>query len=392
MRRKKMKVYFDNAATTKVDPRVFEAMRPYFSDIYGNASSLHGFGLSAKQVLEEARETIARKISAKHNEIIFTSGATEADNLAIRGVAYKNNHLGNHIITTKIEHPAVLESCRFLETQGFKITYLSVNREGFVNLEELKKSLDEKTILVSIIFANNEIGTVQSIKEIGKIIRNWNEKRNSKIIFHSDAVQAFTKIDINVNDLNLDLLSISSHKIYGPKGIGALYVKEGTKIEKISHGGHHEYNLRPGTENVSGSCGFSKASELFTPKSYEAVKSLRTYLIKEVLKNISASYLNGPLAENVLPNIANFIFKDAEGEAIMLLLDKEGIAVSTGSACASHSLEPSYVLLAIGVPKEEAHGSIRISLGLENTKEEIDYTVKTLKEAVEKLRKINPLR
>jgi len=387
-----MKIYFDNAATTKVDSRVFEAMKPYFSDIYGNASSLHGFGLLAKQALEEAREVIARKISAKHNEIIFTSGATESDNLAIRGVAYKNNRLGNHIITTKIEHPAVLESCRFLEAQGFKITYLPVNREGFVNLEELKKSLGEKTILVSIIFANNEIGTIQPIKEIGKIIKNWNEKHNSKIIFHSDAVQTYTKIDIDVNDLNLDLLSISSHKIYGPKGIGALYVKEGIKIEKIAHGGHHEYNLRPGTENVLGACGFSKASELFTPKSYEAVKSLRTYLVKEVLKNISDSYLNGPLIENVLPNIANFIFKDAEGEAIMLLLDKEGIAVSTGSACASHSLEPSYVLLAIGVPKEEAHGSIRISLGTENTKEEIDYMVKVLKEAVGKLRKINPLR
>ncbi|MFA6437337.1 MAG: cysteine desulfurase family protein [Candidatus Paceibacterota bacterium] len=387
-----MKVYFDNAATTKVDSRVFEAMKPYFSDIYGNASSLHGFGLSAKQALEEAREVIARKINARHNEIIFTSGATEADNLAIRGVAYKNNHLGNHIITTKIEHPAVLESCRFLETQGFKITYLSVDREGFVNLEELKRSLGEKTILVSIIFANNEIGIIQPIKEIGKIIKNWNEKHNSKIIFHSDAVQAFTKIDINVNDLNLDLLSISSHKIYGPKGIGALYVKEGTKIEKIAHGGHHEYNLRPGTENVTSAVGFAKALELFNPKNYEAVKSLRAYLIKEVLKNIPDSYLNGPLAENVLPNIANFIFKGAEGEAIMLLLDKEGIAVSTGSACASHSLEPSYVLLALGVPKEEAHGSIRVSLGLENKKEEVDYTVKVFKKVIKRLRDINPLR
>ena len=387
-----MKVYFDNAATTKVALRVFEAMKPYFSDIYGNASSLHGFGLSAKQALEDARETIARKISAKHNEVIFTSGATEADNLAIRGVAYKNNHLGNHIITTKIEHPAVLESCRFLETQGFKITYLPVDREGFVNLEELKKSLSEKTILISIIFANNEIGTIQPIKEIGKMIKKWNKEHKMNVYFHSDAVQAFTKIDINVIDLNLDLLSVSSHKIYGPKGIGALYVREGTKIERIAHGGHHEYNLRPGTENVSGAVGFTKASGLFNSKNYETVKSLRAYLIKEVLKNIPDAYLNGPLVENVLPGIANFIFKDAEGEAIMLLLDKEGIAVSTGSACASHSLEPSYVLLAIGVPKEEAHGSIRVSLGLENTKEEIDYTVKVLKESVEKLRKINPLR
>jgi cysteine desulfurase len=387
-----MKVYFDNAATTKVDPSVFEAMKPYFSDIYGNASSLHGFGLSAKHALEEAREVIARKISAKHNEIIFTSGATEADNLAIRGVAYKNNHIGNHIITTKIEHPAVLESCHFLETQGFKITYLPVNREGFVNSEELKKLLGEKTILVSIIFANNEIGTIQPINEIGKIIKNWNEKHGTSVCFHSDAVQVFTKIDIDVNDLNIDLLSISSHKIYGPKGIGALYVRERTKIERIIHGGHHEYNLRPGTENVSGASGFAMASELFSQKNYEATRSLRAYLIKEVLNNIPDSYLNGPLNENVLPNIANFIFKDAEGEAIMLLLDKEGIAVSTGSACASHSLEPSYVLLAIGVPKEEAHGSIRISLGLENTKKEVDYTVKVLKEAVKKLRDINPLK
>ncbi len=386
------KIYLDNAATTRVDNRVFAAMKPYFSNIYGNASSLHSFGLEAKHALENAREVIAKKIGAKHNEIIFTSGATEADNMAIRGIAYANREKGNHIITTSIEHPAILETCHFLETQGFQVSFLPVDKKGLINIKKLKDELNKKTILVSIIFANNEIGSVQLIESIGRIIKTWNKEHGTQIYFHTDAVQAFTKIDIDVNKFNLNLLSLSAHKIYGPKGVGALYIKEGTKIEKIIHGGHHEYNIRPGTENVTGIIGFAEAAKLFKPKNYEAVKKLRLHLIKKVLKEISGSYLNGPKEENVLPNIANFTFKNVEGEALMLLLDKEGIAVSTGSACASSSLEPSYVLRAIGVPAEEAHGSLRISLGKDNTKEEINYLVKILKKAVKRLRKMNPIK
>jgi len=386
------KIYLDNAATTRVDNRVFAAMKPYFSNIYGNASSLHSFGLEAKHALENAREVIAKKIGAKHNEIIFTSGATEADNMAIRGIAYANREKGNHIITTSIEHPAILETCHFLETQGFQVSFLPVDKKGLINIKKLKDELNKKTILVSIIFANNEIGSVQLIESIGRIIKTWNKEHGAQIYFHTDAVQAFTKIDIDVNKFNVDLLSLSAHKIYGPKGVGALYIKEGTKIEKIIHGGHHEYNIRPGTENVTGIIGFAEAAKLFKPKNYEAVKKLRLHLIKKVLKEISGSYLNGPKEENVLPNIANFTFKNVEGEALMLLLDKEGIAVSTGSACASSSLEPSYVLRAIGVPAEEAHGSLRISLGKDNTKEEINYLVKILKKAVKRLRKMNPIK
>ena len=385
------KIYLDNAATTRVDNRVFAAMKPYFSNIYGNASSLHSFGLEAKHALENAREVIAQKIGAKHNEIIFTSGATEADNMAIRGVAYANRERGNHIITTSIEHPAILETCHFLETQGFQVSFLPVDKKGIIDIKKLKDELSKKIILVSIIFANNEIGSIQPIESIGRIIKTWNKEHGTQIYFHTDAVQAFTKININVDKFNVDLLSLSAHKIYGPKGVGALYIKEGTKIEKIIHGGHHEYNIRPGTENVASIIGLAEATELFRPESYKAIRTLRSYLIKKVLKEISGSCLNGPKEENVLPNIANFTFKNVEGEALMLLLDKEGIAVSTGSACASSSLETSYVLRAIGVPVEEAHGSLRISLGKDNTKEEINYLVKILKKAVKRLRKMNPL-
>jgi len=381
------RIYFDNAATTQTDKRVLQAMKPYFSYIYGNASSLHSFGLEAKKALEESREIIAKKLGAKQNEIIFTSGATESDNLALRGVAYANNEKGNHIITTSIEHPAVMETCRFLEAQGFRITFLSVDKNGLIDLGELKKSLKKETVLVSIIFANNEIGTIQPIEKIAKIIKNFNKE----IYLHTDAVQSFTKIDFDVNQLKIDLLSLSSHKIYGPKGIGALYIREGTKIEKILHGGHHEYNLRPGTENIANIVGFSKASQLFDPKTYVKIRKLREHLIKKIIEEVPDVNLNGPKKENVLPNIANFTFNGIEGEALMLLLDKDGIAVSTGSACASTSLEPSYVLKAIGVPAEQAHGSIRFSLGKDNAREEIDLTVKSLKKSINKLRKLNPI-
>jgi cysteine desulfurase len=393
------RIYFDNAATTQVDRRVLTAMKPYFCDIYGNASSLHSFGLASKKALEEARKQIAKKIGAKHNEIVFTSGATEADNLAIRGIIYKGSESGNHIVTTQTEHPAVLETCHFLESQGTRVTYLSVDKFGRIDLKELEKSLGPKTLLVSIIFANNETGVIQSIEEIGRIVKKYNEKNNTNIYFHTDAVQAFTKIDINVKKLNVDLLSISAHKVYGPKGVGVLYIKEGTKIERISHGGHHEYNFRPGTENIASCVGFGKASELFIPESYKKTKKLREYLIDKLKNEILDCYINDPLTslttnpvkENVLPNIVNVTIKGAEGEAMMLLLDKEGVSVSTGSACASSSLESSYVLQAMGIPKEEAHGALRISLGINNKKDEIDYFVVHLKRIVAKLRKLNPL-
>ena len=401
------RIYFDNAATTQVDRRVFSAMKPYFCDIYGNASSLHSFGLASKKALEDAREKVATKIGAKHNEIIFTSGATEADNLVLRGIVYKNTGIGNHIITTKIEHPAILETCRFLETQGTRVTYLGVDKNGLISLDELEKSLRPKTLLVSIIFANNETGVIQSIEKIGRIIKKYNKKNSTKIYFHTDAVQAFTKIDIDVEKMNIDLLSLSAHKIYGPKGIGALYIKNGTQIEKITHGGHHEYNFRPGTENIASAVGFGKASELFEPASYKKLENIRKYLIKKLKKEISNCYINGPSTSsgqapstslrtspetgNELNSIVNATIKGAEGEAMMLLLDKEGVSVSTGSACASSSLEPSYVLQAMGVPKEEAHGSLRISMGKDNKKDEVDYFIYHLKIIVTKLRKLNPL-
>jgi len=401
------RIYFDNAATTQVDRRVFSAMKPYFCDIYGNASSLHSFGLASKKALEDAREKVATKIGAKHNEIIFTSGATEADNLVLRGVVYKNAGTGNHIVTTEIEHPAILETCRFLETQGTRVTYLGVDKNGLISLDELEKSLGPKTLLVSIIFANNETGVIQPIKGIGRIIKKYNKKNSTKIYFHTDAVQAFTKIDIDVEKMNIDLMSLSAHKVYGPKGIGALYVKNGTQIEKITHGGHHEYNFRPGTENIASAVGFGKASELFEPASYKKLENIRKYLIKKLKKEISNCYINGPSTSsgqapstslrtspetgNELNSIVNATIKGAEGEAMMLLLDKEGVSVSTGSACASSSLEPSYVLQAMGVPKEEAHGSLRISMGKDNKKDEVDYFIYHLKIIVTKLRKLNPL-
>lgn len=380
------KIYFDNAATTCLDQRVFQAMKPYFSDRYGNASSLHSFGLAAKKALEESRQVLAEELGAKHNEIIFTSGATEADNLALRGIAYANSAKGNHIITTAIEHPAVMETCRFLETQGLKVSFLPVDQQGKVNLEALKRTLTKNTILVSIILANNEIGTIQPLKKISEIVKNY----NSEICLHTDAVQAFTKLEINVKKINIDLLSLSSHKIYGPKGIGALYVRQSTSIEKILHGGRHEYNLRPGTENIAGIVGFAKAVQISRACDYLKLKKLRNYFISRILKEIPQARLNGPKEKDVLPNIINFSFAGVEGEAIMLLLDKDGIAVSTGSACASASLEPSYVLRAIGLPSEQAHGSIRISLGKDNTQEEIDYGINCLEKAVRKLRKIAP--
>jgi len=366
-----------------VDKEVEKAMLPYFTKIYGNASSLHKFGQEAKEALEKSRETIAKRINALPEEIIFTSGGTESDNLAIKGVAYANKDK-NHIITTKIEHHAVEKSCKALEKEGFKVTWLDVDKDGFINLEQLKKEIADKTILVSIIHANNEIGTIQDIEEIGKICKEKN------VYFHTDTVQSFTKTEIDVKKQNITLASFSAHKVHGPKGIGALYIKKGTKIKKLSDGGSQENNLRAGTENIPYIVGFTKAVELAKQEHCKKMQELRDYLIEKVDKEIPEVKLNGSRKERLCNNI-NITFKYIEGEALLLRLDDKGIAVSTGSACSSRELKPSHVLTAIGLHPAMAHGSIRFTLSRYTTKEELDYAIKHLKEAVAELRKVSPL-
>lgn len=378
-----MKVYLDNSASTKVDSLVVKAMQPYFTEKYGNASSLHEFGRDAKEALEKAREIIAKRINAEPDEIVFTSGGSESDNIAIKEIAFPNIGKKNHIITTKIEHPAVLDTCKFLEKMGFDVTYLNVDKEGFVNLDKLEKAITDKTILVSIIHANNEIGTIQDLEKIGKICKKHN------ITFHTDAVQSFTKYTIDVKKMNISLATFSSHKIHGPKGVGALYVKKDTKIGKLIHGGHQENDKRAGTENVSGIVGFGKAVELSTENHITKMGKLRDYLIKELLK-IPHSMLNGSKKKRIC-NHVSISFNFVEGEAMLMHLDAKGIAVSTGSACSSQSLEPSHVLLAIGLKHEEAHGAIRFTLSRFTTKQELDYTIKSVKEVVETLRKMSPM-
>ena len=379
-----MKVYLDNGATTKVDDEVLKAMMPYFNEKYGNASSLHEYGREAKDAMDNARKIIADKINAEPEEIMFTSGGTESDNFAIKGVAYANKHKGNHIITSKTEHHAVLYSCKQLEKEGFRVTYLDVDNDGFIKLEELKKAINDKTILVSINHANNEIGTIQEIEKIGKICKEKN------VYLHTDAVQSFTKVPIDVEKMNIDLISMSAHKLHGPKGVGALFVKKGTKIQKLADGGSHEFNKRAGTENISGIVGFGKAVELMEEKHISYMIKLRDILINMIMNEITDVKFNGAKEKRLCNNI-NISFKYIEGESLLLHLDMKGIAVSTGSACSSKSLEPSHVLLAIGLPHEIAHGSIRFTLSKYTTKEDIDYTLKNLKEIVENLRKISPL-
>ena len=379
-----MKVYLDHGATTPVDKEVVKAMLPYFTKDFGNASSLHQFGQKAKEALENSREIIAKKLNAEPKEIVFTGSGSESDNLAIKGIAYANKDKGNHIITSKIEHPAILETCKALEKEGFGVTYLDVDEEGFISLEELKKSITNKTILVSIMHANNEIGTIEPIEEIGKICKE------KKVYFHTDAVQSFTKVPIDVKKMNVDLISLSSHKIHGPKGVGALFIKNGTKIQKMTHGGHHENDKRAGTENIPGIVGFTKAAELANEEYTSHMTKLRDALIKE-LEKIPNSQLNGPRGNKRLCNNANLSFHFIEGESALLRLDMKGIAVSTGSACSSQSLTPSHVLTAIGLKPEIAHGSLRFTLGRENTEKEIDYVLKVLPKVVEELREISPL-
>jgi len=380
-----MKVYLDHAATTPVDKRVVDAMLPYFSEKYGNPSSIYSFSREAREAIEDARREVARLIGANPSEIIFTSGGTEADNLAIKGVAAANE--GKHIITSAIEHHAVLATCEALEKQGYEITYVPVDKDGIVSVEEIKNAIRKDTILITIMHANNEIGTIQPIAEIGKIAKE------KGIAFHTDGVQSVGKVPVNVNELNVDLLSISSHKIYGPKGVGALYVRNGTNIAPLLHGGGHERGIRSGTENVPGIVGFGTAARIAAKEmdsDAERTKRLRDRLIDGALK-IENSWLNGS-REKRLPGNANLGFRFIEGEALILELDGYGICASTGSACSSRSLEPSHVLRAIGLPPQECHGSLRMTLGKENTEEEIDYVLEILPKVVEKLRRISPFK
>ncbi len=384
------KIFFDNSSTTKVDNKVIEEMLPYFSEFYGNPSSIHSFGVKANDGVDIARRKVADLINAVPEEIIFTSGGTEADNIAIKGVAYNNKSKlktkGPHIITSQIEHPAVLETCKHLEKEGFEVEYLPVDKYGIIKLDELKKSISKNTFLITIMYANNEIGTIEPIEEIGKIAEDNN------ILFHTDAVQAVGKVSIDVKKLNIDLLSLSSHKMHGPKGIGALYVKKGIKLEPIIHGGGHEHGLRSSTLNVPGIVGLGKACELAKSrfnKDVEYVKKLRDKLIKNVLQ-IEECYLNGH-PERRLVNNAHFRFIGIEGESLLLTLDSKGIASSTGSACSSKKLHASHVLKAINLDPVETHGSIRLSVGRDNTMEEVDFVSEAIKEVVEKLRQMSPM-
>ena len=380
-------IYFDNAATTKLDDEVLKEMLPYLKDNYGNPSSIYKLGREARKAIEDSREKIAKVLNCKANEIYFTAGGSESDNTAIKGIAKANKKRGNHIITSKIEHPAVLETCKQLEKEGFKITYISVDEKGIVDLEELKKSIKPNTILITIMFANNEIGTIQPIEEIGKIAKENN------IYFHTDSVQAVGSIKIDVQKLNIDSLSLSGHKFYGPKGVGALYVKTGVPFEKFISGGHQERNKRAGTENVAGIVGIGKAIELAYENLDEynkKIKELRDYYVKQVEEKIPYIKINGDM-EKRLPGNSNISFRFIEGEGLLLNLDLKGICASSGSACTSGSLEPSHVLLAIGLPHEIAHGSLRISIGKYNTKEEVDYLVENLVEIIGRLREMSPL-
>jgi cysteine desulfurase len=383
----KKRIYMDHAATTPLDPLVLEAMLPFFSEKYGNPSSLYTEGREAGDALEMAREQLAKGIGAKPDEVIFTSGGTESDNLALKGVSLSREKKSGHIITATIEHPAILKACQYLESFGFKVTYLPVDKYGSIQLDMLKKAFKKDTFIVSIGMANNEIGTIQDIKEISKLVHEHGA------VLHTDAVQAIGKTPVDVNDLGVDLLSISAHKIYGPKGAGGLYVRKGVKMTPVQHGGGHERGQRSGTENVSGIIGLAKAMQLADqrlPTDIPRIQALRDRLIKEVLSGIDNSYLNGH-PEKRLANNAHFRFSFIEGEAIILNLDFMGISASTGSACSSKSLKASHVLLAIGLKPEEAHGSLRLTLGRNNTAEEVSQVIDSIKSVVEKLRKMSPL-
>jgi len=380
-------IYFDHAATTPLKKEVLDEMMPYLTEQYGNPSTIYRLGREAKKAIELARERVAKALNAEVQEIFFTSGGTESDNWALKGVAFANKDKGKHIITTTIEHHAVLHPLKYLEGLGFEVTYVPVEPNGIVDPQKVKEAIRDDTILISVMLANNEIGTIQPVKEIAKIAKE------KGIIVHTDAVQAVGQIPVDVKDLGVDLLSLSAHKFYGPKGVGALYIKKGTKIHPFSHGGAQERNRRAGTENVAGIVGLGKAIELATQNLSEyaaKLQKLRDKLIDGVLSKIDYVRLNGD-RYNRLPNNANFSFEFIEGESLLLMLDMKGIAASSGSACTSGSLDPSHVLLAIGLEHEVAHGSLRITLGEDNTEEDIDYLLEVLPEIVSRLRDMSPL-
>lgn len=380
-------VYLDYAATTYVKPEVLEEMLPYFTQKFGNPSSFYSISRENRMAIDKARAQVAKALNCDVNEVYFTGGGSEADNWAIKGIASAHKNKGNHIITTKIEHHAVLHTCQYLEKHGFEVTYLDVDDKGLVNLEELKNAITDKTILVSIMFANNEIGTIEPIKQIGEICRE------RKIFFHTDAVQAVGNVAIDVKDMNIDLLSLAGHKIYGPKGVGVLYIRKGIKIDNLIHGGSQERNRRAGTENIPGVVGLGKAIELATDNLEEhrnKMIALRDRLIDGLLK-VPYTRLNGAEGDKRLPGNVNVCFEFVEGESILLSLDFKGICASSGSACTSGSLDPSHVLLAIGLPHEIAHGSLRLTLGEGSKEEDVDYILEVIPPIIERLRNMSPL-
>lgn len=380
--------YMDYSATTYVKPEVLDAMMPFFTEKFGNPSSFYGISRETKMAVDNARAQVAKSINCDPNEVYFTGGGSEADNWAIKGIATAHMKKGNHIITTKIEHHAVLHTCEFLEKFGFEVTYLDVNEEGFIDLKQLESAITDKTILVSIMFANNEIGTIQPIKEIGAICRE------KKVLFHTDAVQAIGSVPVDVKEMNIDLLSLAGHKLYGPKGIGALYIRKGVRIDNLIHGGGQERGRRAGTENIPGVVGLGKAIEIATESIEEnraRLTVLRDKLIDGILKRIPYARLNGPRGDKRLPGNSNISFEFIEGESILLSLDFEGICASSGSACTSGSLDPSHVLLAIGLPHEKAHGSLRTTLGAASTEEDVEKLLNELPPIIERLRNMSPL-
>lgn len=381
------KIYLDNAATTKTRPEVVEAMLPYFTEKFGNPSSIYEFASQNKKAIDEARGIIAKALGAEISEIYFTGGGTEADNWALKATADAYASKGNHIITSKIEHHAILHTCEYLEKHGYEVTYVDVDENGIIKLDQLKKAIRPTTILITVMFANNEIGTIQPIKEIGEIAKQHN------ILFHTDAVQAFGQIPINVSEMGIDMLSASAHKLHGPKGIGFLYIRKGAKLRSLIHGGAQERQRRAGTENVPAIVGFGKAVEMALATMQERTEKeiyLREKLMKRVMAEVPYTRVNGDRVKR-LPNNANLSFQFIEGESLLIMLDMKNICASSGSACTSGSLDPSHVLLAIGLPHEIAHGSLRLTLSDENTEEEIDYTVDKIKEIVDKLRQMSPL-
>ena len=384
-----MRIYLDHSATTKVDKEVLDKMMPFFMEEFGNGSSQHFFGREALSAIDKAREQVARALNASPTEIYFTSGGTESDNWALKGYARANKEKGNHIITTKIEHPAILQTCKALEKEGFDVTYLNVDKEGFISLEELENAITDKTLLISVMAANNEIGTLEPIKEIGAIAKKH------KVAFHTDAVQAIGNVAINVKDMNIDMLSLSGHKFYGPKGVGVLYKRNGLKVQRFMDGGEQERNLSASTLNTPGIVGLGQAIENAVNNMEEnnkKVQYLRDYFAENVIKRIPEVLYNGPKdTSKKLANNASFSFNYVEGESILMRLDLAGIAVSSGSACSSGSLDPSHVLLSIGVPIERAHGTIRFSFGKCNTKEEVDYVLEVLEGVIKSLREMSPL-